>query len=515
MMRRDRITVPIWLAVLVVTSYVQVTATIDLYGVTSTRVAAADMINASPGLVAIYGPILHTESMGEFAMTKMTVMYSILVSAMMLVIIRRHTRLDEEAGRSELVGGTLVRPATMLSATLVHGCAVSVLLGVLVAAANTAGGLPLVGSLAFGGVWAGTGLIAVGVTVIACQLSSSARTCAAIGSAVLGMLFVIRAVGDTSNTRWLTWLKWLSPYGWNTQVAAYGDTRWGVLALYPLVAAALVLTALVMRTRRDLGSGVIQPGPGPAVGSRSLADVFGLDLRLHRSMIIGWSVAVAATGWVFGVVTGGMDSFGNSEIDDMLARLGGAGNLTDMMFTAMVVIMALAATSFGVTTIGHMATSEREGRTELLLTSGTSRNRTLASTVVIAFLGSTWLLLVTGIGLSLGVGARSSHSFWKLVVSSLAPAPAVWVVLALALGCVAIRASWSVAGWGMLLFFATLGQIGEFIDLPQTLLDVSPYTHVSKMPQEPFESMPAMALTVIAALIIVVSWAIYRRRDLA
>lgn len=506
--------VPIWLAVLVITSYVQATATIDLYGDVPTRVAAAEMINASPGLVAIYGPILDNHSMGEFAMTKMTVMYSILVSVMMLVVVRRHTRLDEEEGRAELLGGTLVRPTTMLSTTMLHGCVVSLVLGLAVAAANTAGGLPLVGSLAFGGLWAGTGLIAVGITAVACQLSSSARTCAAIASGVLGTLFVVRAIGDTATSPWLTWLSWLSPYGWNTRVGAYGDTRWAVLLLYPSIAAAMAVAAVFLRARRDLGAGVIQPGPGPTSGSRWLSDVFALDLRLHRSMVIGWSIAVAATGLVFGVVTGGLDSLGTSEIDEMLARLGGMGNLTDMMFTAMVVIMALVATAFGVTTAGHMAASERAGRSELLLTSGTSRDRSFVSTIMVMFVGSSWLLVVTGVSLSLGVGGRSDHSFARLVVSSLAPAPAVWVVLALALACVCFRASWAVSGWAILLFFATLGQIGEFIDLPQPLLNLSPYTHVPKMPQQTFELLPVAVLSGVAATIVAVSWVMYRRRDL-
>lgn len=514
MVRRDRIMVPIWLAVLVITSYVQVTATLDLYRSTAPRVAAAEMINASPGLVAIYGPVLDVHSLGEFAMTKMTVMYAVLVSAMVLVVVRRHTRLDEEAGRSELLGGTLVLPVVMLRTTMLHGAAVSVLLGVLVAVANTLGGLPLAGSVAFGGMWAGTGLVAVGVAAIACQLSSSARTCAAIGSLALGVLFVVRAVGDTSSTPWLAWLKWLSPYGWNTQLRAYGDTRWAVLVLYPLVGGAMAVVASSLRTRRDLGSGMLQPRPGPAVGSPRLADVFALDLRLHRSMVVGWSLAVAATGLVFGAVSGAIDSLGSSEIDEMLARLGGPGTLSDMMFTAMVVILALVATAFGITTVGHMAASERAGRSELLLTSGTSRDRSFASTTVIALVGSTWLLVVTGIGLSLGMGGRSDHSFTRLVVSSLAPAPAVWVVVALALGCVAIRASWVPLGWGVLLFFATLGQIGEFIDLPQTVLDVSPYTHISKMPQQDFEAVPALVLTIVAVSITALSWAVYRHRDL-
>ena len=47
------------------------------------------------------------------------------------------------------------------------------------------------------------------------------------------MLFVLRAVGDTTEA---SWLSWLSPFGWNTQLRAYGDTRWWVLLLYVALA---------------------------------------------------------------------------------------------------------------------------------------------------------------------------------------------------------------------------------------------------------------------------------------
>ena len=62
---------------------------------------AAQAINASPGIVALYGPILDVHSIGELAMTKMTVLYAVFVAIMMLFVVRRHTR----GGRGERTGG--------------------------------------------------------------------------------------------------------------------------------------------------------------------------------------------------------------------------------------------------------------------------------------------------------------------------------------------------------------------------------------------------------------------------
>ncbi len=103
--RRDRVMVPVWLGVLVLVCYASAASTTSLYTTEADRVSAAEAINASPGIVALYGPILDVHSTGELAMTKMTVTYAVFVAIMMLFVVRRHTRTDEENGQAELLGG--------------------------------------------------------------------------------------------------------------------------------------------------------------------------------------------------------------------------------------------------------------------------------------------------------------------------------------------------------------------------------------------------------------------------
>jgi ABC-2 type transport system permease protein len=205
----------------------------------------------SPAIVAPYGPILDVRSEGELAMTKMTVLYAVFAAILFVVIVRRHTRVEEESGRSELVGGTSIGRDAPLAAAVAEGIVVAVVLGILVAAANIAGGLEVAGSVVFGLVWLGTGLVTAGVAAVCCQLPASARTCAAAAAGVLGVLFVLRAAGDASGA---TWLSWFSPFGWNTQVRAWSGTRWWVLLLHLVLATGLVAAAGWLRFReRDIG----------------------------------------------------------------------------------------------------------------------------------------------------------------------------------------------------------------------------------------------------------------------
>ena len=174
-LRRDRILLPAWVLLLTATVVASAAATGPLYATTAERVAAAEALNAGPAIVALYGPILDTSSLGELSMTKMTVLYAVFVAFMSVVLVRRHTRVEEETGRAELVGATAVGVDAPLAAALAEAVLASVVLGVLVAVGNIASGLPATGSVLFGASWTGIGLVGAGITVLAAQLSSSAR----------------------------------------------------------------------------------------------------------------------------------------------------------------------------------------------------------------------------------------------------------------------------------------------------------------------------------------------------
>lgn len=509
--RRDRLMVPLWLSVLVLVCFASAAATPALYSTDAERVQAAEAINASPGIVALYGPILDVHSTGELAMTKMTVLYAVLVAIMMLFVVRRHTRMDEESGQAELLAATGIKVNELLTAALRYGVAVSIVLGLLITLVNTVGSLPVAGSLAFGAAWAGIGLVATGLTALTCQLSPSARTCAAITSAVIGGLFVVRAVGDTTDA---SWLSWLSPFGWNTQLRAYSDPRWWVLTLYLALAAGLTTAAFILRSRRDLGAGVFEPRPGPVNGSVRLSDALRLNLRVHTPMLVGWTFAVGLMGLVFGAITPSFDAFNSEQIQELLARIGGEGAFRDTMLAAIISMTALIVTCFAISVITHGGNDEHDGRTEQVLATGTSRSRAFLATALVAVAGASWLLLVAGVTLALGIGTNSSHSFPTLVLSAIAQAPAMWVVIGLAVLCFAWRSRWSVLGWVILVVFATVGQIGELLNLPQWVIDLSPFTHSPRMPVASFAWAPALLMTGIAVLLLIASWWRYRTRDI-
>jgi ABC-2 type transport system permease protein len=386
-----------------------------------------------------------------------------------------------------------------------------VVLGLLVAVVNVVAGLPVAGSLAFGASWAGVGLVAAAGTALACQFSASARTCAAIAAAGIGVAFLLRAVGDTS----VSWLGWFSPFGWSTQLRAYGDTRWWVLLLYVVLAGALTGLAQLLRARRDLGSGLLAARPGPAVGSPRLSNAIALCVRVHTPMLVTWTVAMAVMGVVLGAIAPQVGDLLNSpSASRMMERLGGVGVLQETLIAAELSVAAVVVSCFAIAVVGHGGTDEHDGRTEQVLATATSRSYSFLATLLVALVGSTWLLLVTGTAVAVGYGTAGS-SVGELVSSALAQAPAVWLVTALAAVCFALRSTWTYVAWGLLVAFVTLGQVGELLQLPARMIDLSPFKHVPTMPVEDFALGPELALTLLAVVLAAGAWMRYLSRDIA
>lgn len=502
-LRRDRILAGLWLGVLTLLVFASAAATDSLFGTPEQQALLSKSINDQPALVALYGPILDITSAGELAMSKMTVLYALIATIPFVVIVRRHTRLEEESGRAELLGGTCVGRDAPLAAALIEGAGLAVLLGLLAALANIAGGLPAAGSLWFGVSWTGTALVALGIAAVACQLSASARTCASIAAGVLGVLYVVRAVGDISDN--FSWLSWLSPLGWNTQLRAWSDTRAWIALLYVATAAILVVLAQVLRSRRDLGSGLIAARPGAVDGT--IGSILGLTFRVLRVSLATWTLSCLAMGALFGAIAPGMDDLLDSVADgEFIDRLGGA------LIAAVLSVVSFVITAFAVGVVSHADSDEDAGRSELVYATATSRFDGFSAIGLVAVLSSAWLMLMTGIGLWVGYGSAGGADAYESVWAALGWVPAIWLVTSLALLGHGLRVGW--LGWGSLGLFLTLTMLGKLFELPTWLINLSPYSVIPAYPFASWDWTPELVLTGLSVLIAAAAWSAFSRRDL-
>jgi ABC-2 type transport system permease protein len=512
-LRRDRFLVPSWLLLIAGMATFSARATIGLYPDLPERVQAAEAVNGSAALIALYGRIYDPTSLGELSLFKMTAFGAAMVGVLMIILVVRHTRAEEEAGRLELVGATVVGRAAPLAAGLLLAASTSAGIAVLTAAGLASAGLPAAGSVAFGAAWGATGLLFAAVGGITAQLSVGARSATGLGLIILAVAYVARAVGDLAEAG-PGWLSWLSPIGWSQQVRAFSGTRWGILVLPVAATAVLVAVAFLLQRRRDLGAGLLVDRPGPAEGR--ISSTWGLSWRLQRPGLLAWTVAAVLMGLVLGSVAESVSGFiDNPAMAQILERLGGRQGIVDMFLAAELGIIGSLVAAYGIVATGWLHSEEEGGRTENVLATATSRRHWASSHAVIALLGVAVLMTLVGLAIGLGhaLSVGEPEQVWRLGIAATARIPAAWVMVGLA---VAIWGFWprlTGIAWVLFVAFLLMGEFGVLWDIPEWVRDLSPFAHSPVVPGPDPQYLGIPVMLVIAVGLVVLGVTRFARRD--
>jgi ABC-2 type transport system permease protein len=514
-LRRDRVLIPVWVGLFAGLAAVSASATAGLYPSLAARVEAANTINGTAATVALYGPIYDPTSLGSLSIAKLTAVYAALLSILMVMLVVRHTRAEEDAGRLELVGAGVVGRAAPLAAALLVVGGASCLLGLLAAAGLIGGGLPAGGSMIFGAGWAATGLCFAAVAAVAAQVTTSSRTANGLGFTAIALAYAARAIGDLAEAG-PGWLSWLSPIGWNQQIRAFAGDRWSVLAL-PLVSSALlVAVAFALRRRRDLGSGLLRDRPGPGVGR--LGSPLALAWRLQRPILLAWTVGSALMAFMMGAiaqnVAGLLDSPGMAKL---IQQLGGVQGLTDAFLAAELSLVGTIIAAYGISAVSRLSAEESAGHAEAVLAAAIPRARWVASHCLLTLAGVAWLLLLaglsTGLGFALAVGDPSQ--VLRITAAGLARIPAAWVMVGIVFALWGLWPRATALGWGAYVAFIVVGEFGQLWGVPAWVRDISPFAHTPVLPGPHTEVLGLVGLTLVAGALIAVGSSAFRHRDLA
>ncbi|MCI4063713.1 ABC transporter permease [Micromonospora sp. R77] len=514
MLRRDRLLLPLWMLVLAVLPATYAKSFFELFSTPAERAAYVVGTGRNPSVVALLGP-LYGDSVGALTAQRGGFLLTLVALASLLTVIR-HTRTEEEAGRRELLGGSVLGRYAGLTAALAVTYAADLLLGLLTAAGLVATGLPAVGSLAYGLGTALTGIVFATVGGLTAQLTETAGGARGIAIAVLGAAFGLRLAGDTSERDWLSWL---SPLGWAPRVRAYEGDRWWVLVLPVLLAGLLAAVAYPLSVRRDLGAGLLPPRLGPVAAGPGLAGPFGLAWRLHRSQLLWWSVGFGLLGLILGgaAQAAGRSVEGNPQLEEIMARLGGAAGMADAYLGVSLSLAGWAAAGFGIQAALRMRAEETAGRAEPLLATGVHRSRWLLAHLTFALLGPAVVLAVTGFatGLAYGISIHDvAGQLPRMVGAGLAQLPAAWVLTGLAVLLYGLLPRLAPTAWAVLAVCVLLGQLGAVLKLGQWLLDLSPFTHTPQVLSPNWHATPLWLLTALALLLATTGLTTFTRRDI-
>ncbi|WP_433716399.1 ABC transporter permease [Nocardia sp. CA-084685] len=512
-LRRDRIVLPLWVFMLALMPGVQVASAKGLYDTPAELDTMARTTADSPALIAMYGPVF-SSALGSIGTWKAGATYSMIAIAAILTVIR-HTRVEEETGRAELVGATSIGRCAGLSAALLMTGVGSLIAGIICAATLYANDLPGAGSLAWGAALAASGLVWAGVAAVAAQVSTGARVARGIALGTLATAFALRAVGDAGNGV----LSWFSPLGWCLQIRPYAQERWWVLVPLLVVAALTTFAAYRLLRGRDTGSGLIADRPGPAAAAPALSGPVGLAWRLQRGALLGWSTGFLLYGLLIG---GSIDSVGDmlddsAQIRDLINRMGGSSILQDSFISYAITMLAAAAAAYSISAALRLHDEESTQRAEATLAGAVGRERYALSHIAIALLGPAVALLVSGtaIGFVYGMMAGDlADTVGDGIVAAAVQLPAVWVLTGITVAIYGIAPRYTPVAWGVLSAMIVIFLIGSLDGLPQAIVDLVPFVHPPKLPGSQFDAQPILWLLAIAVALLAVGIAAFRRRDL-
>ncbi|AGP62818.1 hypothetical protein OEM_12830 [Mycobacterium intracellulare subsp. yongonense 05-1390] len=512
-LRRDRLSLPLWVFLLSVPLATVYVGSIEkIYPTEAARAGFAASIMASPAQRALYGQV-YSDSLGAVGIWKAG-MFHVLIAVAVILTMIRHTRADEENGRTELVDSTAIGRYASLSAALLLSFGASLGTGAIGAAGLLSTDVPAAGSLAFGAALACSGLVFTAVAAVTAQLSPSARFARGAAFAVLGTAFTLRAVGDAGSGT----LSWLSPLGWSLLVKPYAGDRWWVLLLHLVTASALTMVAYWLLAGRDVGAGLIAERPGPATAAPALGNAFGLTWRLDRAALLLWTVGLCLYGLLVGSVVHGIgDELGDSgPARDIVARMGGTSALEQAFIAVAFAMMGMVAAAFAVSLTLRLHQEESSQRAETVLAGAVSRTRWLASHLVTALGGSALAMLACGVtaGVVYGIAAGDVGGKLAMVVASAAvQLPAVWLLSAVTVCVFGVAPRFTPVAWGVLIGFIALYLIGSLARFPQWLLDVEPFGHIPRIGAD-FTAVPLLCLLAIDVGLVILGALAFRRRDL-
>jgi len=516
-LRRDRVALPGWLFGLaaLTASFTAMTVT----GFESPQAVADDaaLMAATPAL-RMTG-LSSGGSVGSYALARGYLTLAVLAALMSVFAVVRHTRQNEETGRAELIGAAVVGRHAPLAAAVLVAVMANLALVPLVALAMV--GQPVGGALVAGAAVAVVGLAFTGVGAVTVQLSPSTRAASGMAGAGLGLAFLLSGVGnmlgsvDGTGMRVISaWPVWLSPIGWGQQMRAFDRDSWWPLGLGVAALVLLLGVAALLANRRDVGRGILSERLGAARAGRGLVNPFGLAVRLQRASLVGWAVAMAAFGLLFGAISDEVVTV-DDDPDGWYAQMGGTHQMSSAFRTAMLVIIGMALAAYLVQVLLRMRAEEAEGRLESVLATAVSRARWAAGHVAAAAAGS--VVLVVVFAATMGVAAGDSAD----QVGELGVAALVHLTGPLVLGGVVVAACgllprWSGAlAWGLLAAAVLLSPMfGPGFGAPDWALSLSPFTHVPKAPAVEVTAGPVAALVAAAVGLGAVGLVALRRRDL-
>lgn len=505
-LRRDRLKLPLWtILIAVFVPY--------FYGVLGMTMgedpqqAVDEMASAQAMLDVFSGPMYGLDAVTQERYFLLYTQEFLLAAALMnMLLVVRHTRGEEQTGRAGLLRAGAVGRHAPLTAALLTAVVTNAVLGVLLTLGAVSINFGLGSALLFASGICLTGLVFGAVTAVLAQLVENGRAAAGLVGVVLAVASIMRGTGAAGGSDAVLWL---SPLAWAPLTRTLVDERWWPLVIPALLSAGLVVAAYALSVRRDVGAGLVPSRLGRARAAAWLRSPLALAWRLQRSAIGWWGFALGLLGLVWGSLAGAMQP---GMADDLLG-----GDVVDGYVSLIGVTQVFIVGVMGLQLMGRLRAEETSRRHLPALAGTTSRAAWLGSWLTVTCGGVALVTVLAAAGTALGAAgsvgdpALAGAAFGAMI----ARVPELLVLVGVAALLYGLAPRWQGLAWVVLGFGMVARFFGPSLAWPDGVLALSVFQHIPRMPVEPFDAVPVVVLTVLAAAVAGAGVLAFRRRDVS
>ena len=494
---------------------------VTIYKTQAQRDALAAAYGSNKATSALFGPAPQLQTVAGFTVFKISMTLMILGAVWGLLLSTKLLRGEEDDGRWELLlsGQTTRRGAATqalggLGAGLLVLWAITAVITVLSGRGSSVD-IAAGPSLFFALAMVATACMFLAVGALTSQLAATRRQAASFAAAFLGVAYAIRMIADAGVG--LHAMIWASPLGWVEELQPLTSPQ--PLALLPIVVFAVVTAAVAVwfAGRRDVGASMVSDRSRSEPHVWLLFGPTGLAIRLMRATVIGWGIAIAVSGLLFGLIAKSAGTtISGSSVHEVFTKLGVAGSGADAVLGVCFLILAVLVAFVAAGQITQARAEESGGSLDHIVTRPVSRSSWLGGRLAVAVV----VLLLGGVagGLFAWLGAASQHSgvnFVTLLEAGVNLVPPALTVLGIGVLAFGIRPRLtSAAVYGLLAWSLLLVVVGGIGAVNHWVLDTSVFHQMASAPAVPPRWEANGIMTAVGVGAALLGGFVFHRRDL-
>ena len=479
--------------------------------------AAADALEGVPAFEALFGRFVQPGSLEGFVLSRWTGMFAIFVAVWGMLAATKLLRGAEDAGHVEPLRAGAISSRGLLGSAVAAMLSWFAIFAVAVGAAHSGAGMDAATSWALGGAMGLLAAAFAAVGTLTSQVAATRRRATQLAGAVLAAALAVRVLAAATGTPDGVW--WATPFGWIGFLHEADAARGAVFAAFAVLLVVLLAAAFTF-ARRDLHAGLVSADERSVEGARTVGGQVGLATRLTGLATLGWAAVLAAVAFVFTVLT---DDFvavvaDLPEATAFVEQMGYTAMHTPEGFVALVLglFLFVGVALFAAAQAAAIREEEASWRIEHLLARPVGRVRWLVTRLVVVAVAAAAIAVTGGIiAWFATVMVDVPITFVDGVLAGVNLIPLAWLILGIGVALFAFvpRLAGPVT-YGLVVVAFALDFVGGLLDLPEWVLELSPFRHLASVPAVDLDVPAALIMLAIGLVGAALGTLVFRRRDL-